>query len=1206
MLRKSVVILTMLLCSMATQVYALGLGSVSVESALNQPLRVRIEILQLGDTRLQDVNIQMASQDDFQRFNIERVGFLSNVRFSVEATTQGNFDTLISSQIVREPYLSFILETRWPSGRLLSEHTVLLDLPVFDDQQATASVRTPISPVLQRPDAATQPDQPFVEPAVPAVTPPTQSVQPILEPEIIEAPALQPQDLTSEPEEVISEPIPESEALIEDPEILPTDLAQEETAEPAAEAVVEEQAVAVVEETVEEQAVAVEPEPEAEPEPVQVEVAEEEEVEPEPAPVEVAEEIAADEVPETPDLAEEIETSATDTLSDIALRVRPSNSVTIQQTMLALQELNPDAFVVGNINQLRSGQVMRVPTLAEVEAIDPQEAINEVTRQNQQVAEVDVEPLAAPTDATPDQDDQPQGQLSVVSGDADAIDASAGISELDDEENAELDRRVAELENQLALRQEEADRARIEREDLDSRMAELEEQIAEAQEIIRLQDLQLAQLQESLATAAGEAEAQAEAEAEAEQAALLAAAEVETAIPVSSSSTLFDDVMRILTGNTLMMGFGIALVILLLVVLLLRRNKSTKSEDESLDELAEQEFAAESEETEVTADEGAVVLKDTDPDSELDSELDELIGGLDEDADPAPADMGELNASVDALIEDDQLEDAVRLLESAVDDGPDNHDLRLRLLEVVTLQGDLALFDSHAEILATQLSPVIDRQVKNLREQFGDVGPAEAVTDAAPEQEAPTQDESELDVVEMEADVDVEPEPEAEAEVEPAKDDAEQAGKSGEAASFLDDLGINLDSFDDDSFEFSYEEDKPEEEPVKKEETSAQESTAEAEDTPMSLEFDEPTDVALTFDLGGGDEEAAQDESVEESETASQDESDVEEEPEESEQEPEDAEDSAAAADESADVDFDVDDQQVVSVEGGAKDTEDLDIDALDFDFDKSEIKQEVEVEVESAEAGVESVDFEMDDNKGDMSTDTEPVAEQEPEDDIEAISMDVADGEQPDSSDEKTEIDLDEVAIETETDDEVATDLEDDDSDIDIDLDEYDVEEDPAESTSAATEEESAGSDDAEAEEEGDDYYDLDAEVADAESTKEAAIDKEEEFDLGAEIDQDADDEATEESDVEEQQDEEEDLEDLGFLSDEDEVEIESVGEIEEVEMLSDDETATKLELAYAYQKMGDTEGAEEILQEVIKEGSKEQVEEAKNLLASLSNLSD
>ena len=53
----------------------------------------------------------------------------------------------------------------------------------------------------------------------------------------------------------------------------------------------------------------------------------------------------------------------------------------------------------------------------------------------------------------------------------------------------------------------------------------------------------------------------------------------------------------------------------------------------------------------------------------------------------------------------------------------------------------------------------------------------------------------------------------------------------------------------------------------------------------------------------------------------------------------------------------------------------------------------------------------------------------------------------------------------------------------------------------------------------------------------------------------------------------------DLNFLSDDD-VEIQSVDEVEEVSTLSDDdETATKLELAYAYQKMGDREGATENL---------------------------
>jgi len=82
----------------------------------------------------------------------------------------------------------------------------------------------------------------------------------------------------------------------------------------------------------------------------------------------------------------------------------------------------------------------------------------------------------------------------------------------------------------------------------------------------------------------------------------------------------------------------------------------------------------------------------------------------------------------------------------------------------------------------------------------------------------------------------------------------------------------------------------------------------------------------------------------------------------------------------------------------------------------------------------------------------------------------------------------------------------------------------------------------------------------------------------------------------------EEDDLDDLGFLSDDDEVEIESVDGVEEVSLMSDDdETATKLELAYAYQKMGDADGAREILQEVIAEGNEAQVKEAGELLASL-----
>jgi pilus assembly protein FimV len=48
--------------------------------------------------------------------------------------------------------------------------------------------------------------------------------------------------------------------------------------------------------------------------------------------------------------------------------------------------------------------------------------------------------------------------------------------------------------------------------------------------------------------------------------------------------------------------------------------------------------------------------------------------------------------------------------------------------------------------------------------------------------------------------------------------------------------------------------------------------------------------------------------------------------------------------------------------------------------------------------------------------------------------------------------------------------------------------------------------------------------------------------------------------------------------------------------------DAATKLDLAKAYQEMGDVEGAREILQEVLHEGDDQQKAEAKSLLSKLS----
>lgn len=69
------------------------------------------------------------------------------------------------------------------------------------------------------------------------------------------------------------------------------------------------------------------------------------------------------------------------TLSGIALRTAPAGT-DMNQMLLALKQANPDAFYRDNINALKSGVVLRVPTSAEVQALTAAAALAEVRRQN--------------------------------------------------------------------------------------------------------------------------------------------------------------------------------------------------------------------------------------------------------------------------------------------------------------------------------------------------------------------------------------------------------------------------------------------------------------------------------------------------------------------------------------------------------------------------------------------------------------------------------------------------------------------------------------------------------------------------------------------------------------------------------------------------------------------------------------------------------
>ena len=74
-------------------------------------------------------------------------------------------------------------------------------------------------------------------------------------------------------------------------------------------------------------------------------------------------------------------TRPNDTLWSVAKDSRESAAVTVQQQMLAIVRLNPDAFIAENVNGLKSGYLLQLPELFEASLLTASAALREVKRQ---------------------------------------------------------------------------------------------------------------------------------------------------------------------------------------------------------------------------------------------------------------------------------------------------------------------------------------------------------------------------------------------------------------------------------------------------------------------------------------------------------------------------------------------------------------------------------------------------------------------------------------------------------------------------------------------------------------------------------------------------------------------------------------------------------------------------------------------------------
>lgn len=108
---------------------ALGLGDITLHSALGQPFNADIELIEAAGLSPEEIVVTLAPAEEFAKAGVERVFFFNDLRFTPVIRGGRAVVHVESHKAVTEPYLDFVVRLARPNGDQLHEYTVLLDPP---------------------------------------------------------------------------------------------------------------------------------------------------------------------------------------------------------------------------------------------------------------------------------------------------------------------------------------------------------------------------------------------------------------------------------------------------------------------------------------------------------------------------------------------------------------------------------------------------------------------------------------------------------------------------------------------------------------------------------------------------------------------------------------------------------------------------------------------------------------------------------------------------------------------------------------------------------------------------------------------------------------------------------------------------------------------------------------------------------------------
>jgi len=500
-------------------VRALGLGDIEMRSALNQPMNAEIRLTSVQPGEASGMIVKLASPDAFSRAGIERTAALTDLRFTVDESAGTPVIKISSGRPVVEPFLNFLVEVDWPTGRMVREYTVLLDPPVFMTPSASENNTSSEQPAtLQRNEASLLTPTPIER----------NDSDDGFEVEIVGSTVEIGNEAEQSGGEVVSlDNLDSSVELIEDnagQAVALTDLTVEN-----ADAAAEFQANQDFEFDVE----IVGSGNEVSDTFVAGDVAGEA--------IQIDQEISGSEVVSLDSLETgvtggggEVTVQRGDTLGQIADSIAVQG-VSSQQMMMALLNANKNAFINGNVNLVKAGAILRIPEADELAQLTQAQAVAQMGEQNQlwreyrdnirgstgtRVAEAPVQvPEAEPeVEAQTELSEAAQRILDA------AKDEAAGVKELNivaqndstttaasataDNKEANDSAQLGEINRKLTLAKEELASTRLESTDLVEQSDELQETAENMESLVNIRQDEVARLEEALRVAEAEAEAE--------------------------------------------------------------------------------------------------------------------------------------------------------------------------------------------------------------------------------------------------------------------------------------------------------------------------------------------------------------------------------------------------------------------------------------------------------------------------------------------------------------------------------------------------------------------------------------------------------------------------------------------------------------------------------------------------------------------------